>query len=100
MNVEYIALAVAIVSGVLVPITITAVFPWVLSINSKVATIAEKLTMLTTRIEEDLQEHREISTTLREHERRLDDHEHRITAAETQDHPASRATEDEERHGR
>ena len=85
MSVEYIALAVAIVTGVMVPIAITAVFPWVLSIHSKVAVIVEKLTMLAARLEEDSQEHQQISDTLQEHERRLDDYEHRITAVEVRD---------------
>jgi len=85
MRVEYVALAVAIVSGIMVPIAITAVFPWVLSINSKVAVIVEKLTTLAARLEEDFEEHRAITGTLNEHERRLDDHEHRLTAVEVRD---------------
>ena len=41
----------------LVPITISAVFPWVLAINPKVAVIVEKLPHLADRIEQDFQEH-------------------------------------------
>ena len=52
MNVEQLTLAVAVVSGVLIPLAIGAVFPWVLSINSKVAVIVEKLTELAERIEQ------------------------------------------------
>jgi hypothetical protein len=85
MNVEYVALAVAIVSGIMVPVAITAVFPWVLSINSKVAVIVEKLTALAERLEDDSEEHEQIRGTVQEHERRLDDHEHRITAVEARD---------------
>lgn len=85
VNMELVALIVAIVSGILVPLAITGVFPWVLSINSKVAVIVEKLTMLAKRIEEDFGEHREMSSALLEHEQRLDDHEQRIIAVETRD---------------
>jgi hypothetical protein len=85
VSVEYVALAVAIVSGIMVPIAITAVFPWVLSINSKVAVIIEKLTTLGARLEDDSQQHQEMSNSLHEHERRLDDHEHRITTVEVRD---------------
>ena len=85
MTVEYVALAVAIVSGIMVPVALTAVFPWVLSINSKVAVIVEKLTTLTERLENDSRQHQEMSGTLYEYERRLDDHEHRITAVEVRD---------------
>jgi len=77
--------AVAVVSGVLVPLAIAAVFPWVLSINSKVAVIVEKLTTLTRQLERDLNEHREMTAVLGEHEKRLDDHEHRIMAVEVRD---------------
>ncbi len=79
MNLENIALAVAIISGVLVPILLTAVFPWVLSINAKVAAIVEKLTALGQRIEEDVRQHQRLEAALADHERRLVDHEHRIT---------------------
>ena len=83
MSIEYIALSVAIVSGILVPLAITGVFPWVLAINSKIAVIVEKLTMLTERIEQDFKEHEQIGDALHEHEKRLDDHEHRLTVVES-----------------
>lgn len=82
MSMEHLALAVAIASGVLVPVLLTAVFPWVLSINAKVAVIVEKLTTLAARLEEDMREHEKMDAQLSEHERRLDDHEHRISAVE------------------
>jgi uncharacterized membrane protein len=85
VSLEVVALAVAIVSGVLVPTAIGAVFPWVLSINSKVAVIVEKLTALAERIEQDFQEHAQMGRTLADHERRLDDHEHRLTVVEGRD---------------
>jgi hypothetical protein len=85
VSLEPVALAVAIVSGILVPTAIGAVFPWVLSINSKVAVIVEKLTVLAERIEQDFHEHQQMSHTLADHERRLDDHEHRLTVIEQWD---------------
>jgi hypothetical protein len=82
MNIEQLALTVAIFSGILIPIFLTAVFPWVLSINAKVAVIVEKLTILTERIEQDFREHEHMTGMLTNHARRLDDHEHRITVCE------------------
>ncbi len=88
MRIEYVALAVAIVTGVFVPLAIGAVFPWVVSINSKVAVIIEKLTILSERLEQDFHEHQRMHETLDEHDRRLDDHERRIHAVEERDpHP-------------
>ena len=88
MSVEYVALAVAVVSGIMVPIALTAVFPWVLSINSKVAVVIEKLNTLAARLEDDFQQHQQMGDSLHEHEKRLDDYEHRITAVEVCDPPA------------
>lgn len=85
MNTEHLAIAVAIASGVLVPFAVAAVFPWVLSINSKVAVIVEKLSSLAERIEQDFSEHQRMSNTLGDHERRLADHELRITVCERRD---------------
>ena len=79
---ETVTLAVAVVSGILVPLAIGAAFPWVLSINSKVAVIVEKLTALAKRIEQDFHEHEQMGRTLADHERRLDSHEHRLTVIE------------------
>lgn len=82
MSIEYVALGIAIVSGVLVPLAITGVFPWGLSINSKIAVIVEKLTTLTERIEQAFREHEQMTHTLNKHEKRLDDHEHPMVVIE------------------
>jgi uncharacterized membrane protein len=82
MNIEYLTLAVAIVSGILVPIMLGTAFPWVLSINSKVAAIVEKVTAVAERIEQDLHQHEEMRKMLLDHEKQLLDHERRITRVE------------------